>query len=973
MGIWNRRQVVLASLLVMGLGGGAVQAATPVSSTGNNFTMLDPDNGLVGGNNTTAFTWDGTYKIVSDGTANATIASTSKFFSFLWTAHNVEILAPGDYTFDTTNPAGNPESGMMTLTVGAGQVGAHMLFDWNGNLNIDVVQLWDIDAAWIDNTPGDNANGDPAGDLFGLGDAYATAWSLVSRDGNGDGFNGIPMATGGAFAGFNANFNIKGIVVPGSNIPVITVTGSEVVSLTVNVDTYTELGATASDTEDGNLTSSIVVGGDTVVTTTIGTYVVTYDVTDSTALTAVQKTRTVSVHASDDSTGPVITLLGSNPLNITLDSTYTDPGFTCIDDFDANCAYVCGTPGHAGPADCVTVGGDAVDTGVAGTYTVTYDSEDLAGNPALQKTRSVVVTPDTTPPVITLTGDQTMTVTEGDTYTDPGFTATDNIDGDLHASVVVGGQTVDTSTVGEYTVTYNVHDEAGNPAIQRIRTVNVTAACAVSGIYINNFTMYDDDGGIVGGSNTVDFQWDGSLLTDADVDPTTHLETVPGNATLSTTCLFFANPWTADPVWFFGPGTYTFDACPAGDIASGTGGAMTDGSSQCTPGDPATLITMTVGEGQVGAHMLFSWGSAVNIDMINVFDANAVAGGLMASDCGGADANRVWDLTSSDIDGDGIMGFPFVDGPFGGFQGNMNLLLTGGMPTDVPVLEIQGDNPLALAMGDTFTCPAAMAEDALDSASGPICDKITSVGCDNVDTDVPGAYTVTYQIVDTDGHKVSDKLLVIVFGPAEDVPTGNLAGANPLVTFGEDADHPVVIMNSALDVFGHDQTLINGDTTINVNPCVGRDCIGDAGFNVCTDPGATALDQQEGALTPTTTIEKLVGGGWEEADLDCSVPARFRITYTAADTGEDNGLEPGMVQGAAITTVYTTEAVRYFSVNSIPTADEQLPAEQSENADVGGGCSAGNGQNHPLQRADLLLLGGFLAALGLRRVKRSDV
>ncbi len=159
---------------------GAAQAAT--SSTGNNFTMLDPDGSYVGGNNSTAFTWDSTAKDYSDGVANATLSSTSKFFSAIWTAHAVEVLAPGSYSFDSAAGGGNAESGMVNLTVGAGQLGAHMLFDWNGNFNIDVVQLWSV-----------------------------TGTTLTSMDVDGNGILGCPMAPGGPFAGFEANFNISNI------------------------------------------------------------------------------------------------------------------------------------------------------------------------------------------------------------------------------------------------------------------------------------------------------------------------------------------------------------------------------------------------------------------------------------------------------------------------------------------------------------------------------------------------------------------------------------------------------------------------------------------------------------------------------------------------------------------------------------------------------------------------------------------
>ena len=62
----------------------------------------------------------------------------------------------------------------------------------------------------------------------------------------------------------------------------------------------------------------------------------------------------------------------------------------------------------------------------------------------------------------------------GDTYSESGATASDNYDGDITADVVIGGDSVDTSTVRQYTVTYNVTDSSGNAASEVTRTVSVT-------------------------------------------------------------------------------------------------------------------------------------------------------------------------------------------------------------------------------------------------------------------------------------------------------------------------------------------------------------------------------------------------------------------------------------------------------------------------------------------------------------------
>ena len=81
----------------------------------------------------------------------------------------------------------------------------------------------------------------------------------------------------------------------------------------------------------------------------------------------------------------------------------------------------------------------------------------LAGNAAAEVTRTVTVV-DTTVPVITLLGEDPVTIEVGDTYTDAGATATDNFDGDITSSIVTVS-TVNTAIVGVYLVTYNVSDD----------------------------------------------------------------------------------------------------------------------------------------------------------------------------------------------------------------------------------------------------------------------------------------------------------------------------------------------------------------------------------------------------------------------------------------------------------------------------------------------------------------------------------
>jgi len=241
--------------------------------------------------------------------------------------------------------------------------------------------------------------------------------------------------------------------------PVITLLGNNPQVITAAI-AYTELGATATDNVDGNITASIVIDASAVDTSTVGSYTVTYNVMDAAGNAATEVTRTVNV--VPDTVPPVITLLGNNPQGILTGTAYTELGATATDNVDGNITA------------SIVIDASAVDTSTVGSYTVTYNVMDAAGNAATEVTRTVnVVVPDTVPPVITLLGNNPQIITTGTAYTELGATATDDVDGDISGSIVIDSSAVDTSTAGSYSVTYDVSDSSGNAAVTVIRTVTV--------------------------------------------------------------------------------------------------------------------------------------------------------------------------------------------------------------------------------------------------------------------------------------------------------------------------------------------------------------------------------------------------------------------------------------------------------------------------------------------------------------------
>mgnify|MGYP003670956012 CR=1 FL=1 len=137
------------------------------------------------------------------------------------------------------------------------------------------------------------------------------------------------LASGGSFTSSDVtNFCLGGVA--DTEKPVISLTGSATINLTVG-DTYNELGATATDNIDGNLTSSIVISG-TVNTNTAGTYTRNYNVSDAAGNTADQVSRFIVV--SPASTSGCSGAISSFPYNEGFESGFGAWTQSTSDDFN---------------------------------------------------------------------------------------------------------------------------------------------------------------------------------------------------------------------------------------------------------------------------------------------------------------------------------------------------------------------------------------------------------------------------------------------------------------------------------------------------------------------------------------------------------------------------------------------------------------------------------------------------------------
>ena len=173
-----------------------------------------------------------------------------------------------------------------------------------------------------------------------------------------------------------------------------------------------------------------------------------------------------------DTTAPVITLTEDTAEFWIPGTEYTEPGFVAYDEYDGDITHL------------VTV--------EQNENVITYTVADSSGNRA--SAQRVLAVGDIVPPEIMLNGEQEVVVHLARPYEEPGFTATDDRDGDVTHKVVVEGN-VDIYTAGSYPITYTVTDSFGNTT-SVIRTVKVEPAPLTEPVIPNGKVIYltFDDG-----------------------------------------------------------------------------------------------------------------------------------------------------------------------------------------------------------------------------------------------------------------------------------------------------------------------------------------------------------------------------------------------------------------------------------------------------------------------------------------------
>lgn len=172
-----------------------------------------------------------------------------------------------------------------------------------------------------------------------------------------------------------------------------------------------------------------------------------------------------------DTQCPVITLVDTD-MTVLPGHPYEEEGYTAIDNYDGDIT------------DQVHI---SEEDGIR-----TYVVMDSSGNPVAVEREIPYFDP--LPPEILLQGGEYMTITCGTIYSEPGYSASDNVDGDLTEQVAVEGEVL-WYQPGTYEVAYTVSDVFGN-VTQKIRTVEVQGIPRVQERMPNGRVIYltFDDG-----------------------------------------------------------------------------------------------------------------------------------------------------------------------------------------------------------------------------------------------------------------------------------------------------------------------------------------------------------------------------------------------------------------------------------------------------------------------------------------------
>jgi large repetitive protein len=695
--------------------------------------------------------------------------------------------------------------------------------------------------------------------------------------------------------------------------PVITLLGNAEVVVEMG-DPYTDAGVTATDNCDGNLTVAVDVDGLPVNTNVVGEKIITYNVRDVAYNEAETVTRTVNVV---DTTRPYVesvSVISDHTVEITFSKAMSASAL-----LPGNYAVSGSGKGS------LSTNPDAVESVAPGVYLLTWNCPGLMKNGGNITVMAALTLTDefgnviTSPvgrtdsagavadiPVITLLGDSVITLECGDDYLESGATAVDACGNDLTASIVVGGDAVDSTTQGTYIVTYNVNDGAMNAALTVTRTITVVDTQPPVITRLGNPTVVVECG---------------SNFTDAGA---TAMDACDGVLTSSVV--------TTNPVDTTTPGVYVVRF----NVMDSMGYAAAEVIRTVNINDTTPPTITRMGDASVTVQC----GAIYN-------DAGATA--LDSCDFLITDNIVTTNPVNTSVAGVYTVRYNVSDG-----SGNSATEVTRSVTvedTAIPVITLSGSTSILVECGTPYVDPGATAADACD---GNLTGNIVVAG-GPVDVNLPGIYLLTYNVMDSSGNAAVQKSRTITVADTA-APVISLIG-NPVVTVqcGETWNDPGVTALDACDSDLTAQVETGGDvvdTAVLNTYLLIYDVMDSAGIaavqvqrqvhvvdtlppvitlngadevvvnvgETYTDEGAVASDVCNGDLTAAITVGGL--------PIDTAFVGTFQVSYNASDA-ETNVAEE------VVRTVYVVDDTKPYLVSVSVLNDREVQVVFSKNMGLG--------------------------------------
>ena len=716
----------------------------------------------------------------------------------------------------------------------------------------------------------------------------------VSRDNSGHSValsgDGLTMAVGAPKNNGNGEISGHVRVYQATDItsPMVILTGTNPQSIEKGT-AYGELGATASDNVDGVITNNITVNSTAVDVDTEGSYTVIYTVSDAAGNSA-SVNRIVTI--TPDVTNPVITLTDGSQ-SIELGSVYTELGATASDNINGDITA------------SIDIDSSEVNVSAEGSYTVSYTVSDTAGNTSTAN-RIVTITPDVTNPVITLTGGSQI-IELGSAYSELGATASDNINGDITASIDIDSSGVNVSAKGNYTVSYTVSDAAGNTAIaRRVVTINADEASAAAISEVSQAAANSDGSGVsindlnaiagLNNQNAANLEAYQAAIAAANNAAASDLGDVANiQALINEVNLLSAIGAAADNADI----TATFTEAQLNSLSL----------VGVTSANAIAYNTYIDANADFFSTPVTSVELQSMVHIVNVIEASKLAADPSAlTDTllqnAGVKVNS--DFTSALTNAERIaIAVAIVSAtPEPGTTAELQALTQTAV---TPLLTLIGNTIMSIEQGTSYNDPGATASDLYDSLASPG----VVVGGDSVNTNSVGTYTVTYNVSDEAGNAAiavirtvnvvdtTAPVIIVVGGGAitheqgtvytdTGVTATDALSAIPVVTSGSvntAAAGDYVLTYTATDSSANSTTVTR---TVTVADSIGPviTLIGDTIMvmevgNIFADAGAMATDTVDGDLTSTILVTGVV---------DTSAVGAYTLRYTVSDMSNNEAI-----------------------------------------------------------------------------------